>query len=259
LERFVAVYNQYKSVLGATASGELQTALKAGREEVDLTQKKEMAFKSLVDQYKAGEVGTKVFEATAQALGANADKVALLKAQYQTTGEAAIELGKTIENSVAKAATTFADEFSKAFVSGKNMLSSFKNFFVNILNDIAAQIVKQQIASPLAAMFSSAIGSFLGLPGKATGGPVTAGNPYIVGEQGPELFIPGRTGSIVPNNTMGAEAAATGNGQGPLVVNFTIQAVDTQSGVQFLLQNKPVITSMISDAYNRRGRRGPLD
>lgn len=43
----------------------------------------------------------------------------------------------------------------------------------------------------------NAIGAELG--GRAAGGPVTAGGAYIVGEQGPELFVPGRSGRIVPN------------------------------------------------------------
>lgn len=49
---------------------------------------------------------------------------------------------------------------------------------------------------------------------RAAGGPVSGGSPYIVGEQGPELFVPGQGGSIVPNHQMG------GGG----TVNITIQA-----------------------------------
>jgi hypothetical protein len=41
------------------------------------------------------------------------------------------------------------------------------------------------------------------LPGRAAGGPVTGGAPYIVGERGPELFVPQASGSIVPNHRMG--------------------------------------------------------
>jgi len=41
------------------------------------------------------------------------------------------------------------------------------------------------------------------LPMRAAGGPVMGGSPYIVGERGPELFVPGSSGSIVPNNRMG--------------------------------------------------------
>lgn len=44
---------------------------------------------------------------------------------------------------------------------------------------------------------------------KASGGPVAAGSPYVVGEQGPELFIPGASGTIVPNHAMGAAAGGT--------------------------------------------------
>lgn len=42
------------------------------------------------------------------------------------------------------------------------------------------------------------------LPGRASGGPVTAGRAYMVGEKGPELFVPSNSGSIVPNNRLGA-------------------------------------------------------
>ena len=38
---------------------------------------------------------------------------------------------------------------------------------------------------------------------KALGGAVGAGRPYLVGERGPELFVPGAQGNIVPNNAMG--------------------------------------------------------
>jgi TP901 family phage tail tape measure protein len=49
------------------------------------------------------------------------------------------------------------------------------------------------------------------LPGKAMGGPVSSGVPYIVGERGAELFIPNRSGSIIPNDIAGDWASgATG-------------------------------------------------
>lgn len=47
---------------------------------------------------------------------------------------------------------------------------------------------------------------FVGLPvavGRASGGPVSGGRPYMVGERGPELFVPGRSGGIVPNHRLG--------------------------------------------------------
>ena len=49
------------------------------------------------------------------------------------------------------------------------------------------------------------------LEGKAAGGPVMGGTPYIVGERGPELFVPGSSGSIVPNHAMGGGGVQTIN------------------------------------------------
>jgi len=47
------------------------------------------------------------------------------------------------------------------------------------------------------------IGKAFDFSGRAAGGPVMGGTPYIVGEQGPEVFVPGRSGGIVPNHAMG--------------------------------------------------------
>ena len=70
----------------------------------------------------------------------------------------------------------------------------------------------------------------------ATGG--TIDGPTIVGENGPELFIPSRSGSVIPNNTM---AGALNGGQqvtynGPYIAQMN--AMDTQSATQFLAKNK---------------------
>jgi uncharacterized protein YndB with AHSA1/START domain len=47
------------------------------------------------------------------------------------------------------------------------------------------------------------IGSSLGIPGfRANGGPVTSGRPYIVGEQGPELFMPRSGGAVTSNSEL---------------------------------------------------------
>jgi phage-related minor tail protein len=51
-------------------------------------------------------------------------------------------------------------------------------------------------------VFGSIFGSlFCGA--RASGGPVTGGVPYLVGERGPELFVPKSSGGIVPNGSMG--------------------------------------------------------
>jgi phage-related minor tail protein len=45
--------------------------------------------------------------------------------------------------------------------------------------------------------------SATGFQRRATGGPVSALTPYLVGERGPELFVPGASGSIIPNHALG--------------------------------------------------------
>lgn len=46
------------------------------------------------------------------------------------------------------------------------------------------------------------VGSILGLPGRATGGPVSPGRGYLVGERGPELFVPTSAGKVVPSQSL---------------------------------------------------------
>ena len=51
----------------------------------------------------------------------------------------------------------------------------------------------------LGGILGNAVGSLFGLPGRATGGPVAPGRGYLVGESGPEVFIPTSAGHIEPN------------------------------------------------------------
>ena len=68
--------------------------------------------------------------------------------------------------------------------------------------DFVAGII-DQIASAVGGLFGGIgdlmMGNFGGIPGRAAGGPVEANRPYIVGEEGPELFLPRSSGTIVPN------------------------------------------------------------
>ncbi|PNB41694.1 tail tape measure protein, partial [Pseudomonas sp. FW305-130] len=59
------------------------------------------------------------------------------------------------------------------------------------------------------------LGSLVGAPGRATGGPVSPARPYLVGERGPELFVPTTSGSVVAAGGGGARdvrGAITGQG-----------------------------------------------
>lgn len=67
-----------------------------------------------------------------------------------------------------------------------------------------------------AAMGAMVKGLLSGLKGRADGGPVAGGTPYIVGERGPELFLPSGSGTIVPH-----EALTSGSSGGGMTVNVT--------------------------------------
>ena len=86
--------------------------------------------------------------------------------------------------------------------------------------------------------------SFLGF---AQGGAVSKGKPIMVGERGPELFVPNQTGQITQN--------ARGTGGGSVNVNFNIEAIDSNSFNDVLVENRGIITSIINNALNEKGRR----
>jgi len=69
----------------------------------------------------------------------------------------------------------------------------------NIINDLANSLLKMGINTLLK---STGLGIFSDLPGFANGGRPPVGRPSIVGERGPELFVPSTAGTIIPNNAM---------------------------------------------------------
>lgn len=80
--------------------------------------------------------------------------------------------------------------------------------------------------------------SGLGLQARAGGGDISSGQPYLVGERGPELVVPRSAGTVIPNHSL---AGAMGGGpsvvyNGPYIANMS--AIDTQSGLAFLAKNK---------------------
>jgi hypothetical protein len=81
---------------------------------------------------------------------------------------------------------------------------------------------------------------------RAGGGAVNKDQAYMVGEKGPEMFVPSGSGKIVPNNQMG-------NGQ-PVNVNFNINTVDARGFNELLVNSRGVIVNLINSAVNEKGR-----
>ena len=81
--------------------------------------------------------------------------------------------------------------------------------------------------------------------GRRLGGRVDRDKPFIVGEAGPELFVPDQGGNIVPNNKLGAQTVH---------VNFTINAVDTRGFRSLLNNERGTIVNIINTAVTDKGR-----
>jgi hypothetical protein len=151
-------------------------------------------------------------------------------AGVNATSSAVGALGET-----AKQTAKQADEASK---TGKENFSKFTGAMVGVATGALAitgaiQAMQQAesgtygtlmgIAGVLGGL-GSIFGGIAGLGKKAAGGPVSARRPYIVGEVGPELFVPESSGTIIPNDRLaftGSSAdGAAGESSGGMMLPF---------------------------------------
>ena len=106
--------------------------------------------------------------------------------------------------------------------------------------NLKRQIVLQSILSAMGGGGGSGLKLF------ASGGAVSKSQPVVVGERGPEMFVPNSTGQITQ--------AARGTGGGAVNVNFTINAIDTRGFDEALVENRATITGIINNALAEKGR-----
>lgn len=131
----------------------------------------------------------------------------------------------------------------------------FNDFAGSIIRQIIAMEMKiqamQLVRGLIGSFFSFGAGMGVGSVGNATtmapgggyfadGGEPPVGKVSVVGERGPELFIPRTAGTIIPNNALaGLGGGQTINYNGPYIASMS--AIDTQSSVQFLAKNKQAV------------------
>lgn len=89
----------------------------------------------------------------------------------------------------------------------------------------------------------SLLGSILGLPGRATGGLVSAGRGYLVGERGPELFVPTSAGKIEPQ--------ASGRGGRDVRVSIQVVAPKGSAGPESLQRSSRQVASAVRRALTQ--------
>lgn len=142
--------------------------------------------------------------------------------------------GKQMQDAMNSVASSMADGFTDMFtdvltLDFKNIGSSFSNMLKSMLKAIANFMAKQVVTSFLSRFLGGGgggIGTGISLGGsfsqswgdrmiasvapklsfRANGGPVSAGQAYIVGERRPELFVPRTSGTIIPSVNVGRQA-----------------------------------------------------
>ena len=170
-----------------------------------------------------------------------------IKRSTENTRDAARELG-----------FAFSSAFEDAIVRGARLSEVLKGLLQDMTRIIARRTITEPLGNAASAGLSSIgagnwlndIGTAIGGLFRADGGPVSAGQPYIVGERGPEWFVPNQAGTVLPN----------GSAPGGTTINTSI-AIDARgadAGVEARLrilagQIARQSSSMTLDAIRRGG------
>ncbi len=155
----------------------------------------------------------------------------------------------TIKQGFAGMAGSITNTFYDMFAGVTSVFDGLRSIAGAVFQMIAKAVIQSMIVKPLMAA--------MGIPMFAQGGLAAGGQPAIVGENGPELIVPSGNTRVFSNAQTNGMLNGGGGGDAP-TVNFNINAVSTRDGVEFLLENKNTITSVIQDAYQTRGASGPL-
>lgn len=169
-------------------------------------------------------------------------------------GQEQLEMLEDIRDGFKSIGTTIVE----AFMSGKSAAQAFKSALSSLLQKLASRsldkfldtIFKSNItgAPSLFENFMSnvpVLGSIFGK--RAGGGPVNSGAPYLVGERGPELFVPSMAGQVVPSYAMSGTST---------VNNYNIQAIDVKSFEERIMGSNRAVWAANSYAQKSLSPRG---
>lgn len=113
------------------------------------------------------------------------------------------ELEGPLAAGAGRAGRMIEGALSRAVVNGKFGFDDLKRVALSAMAEIASASLRSLFRQSgggsgggLGGLLAAAIGGGSGSPGRATGGPVSQGRPYMVGERGPELFVPSSIGRV---------------------------------------------------------------
>ena len=190
-----------------------------------------------------------------------------------------VDVGYQVTQAAESIGSAFGNSFKGVITGAMTAQEALASFFQSVADrflDMAAQIIAKWIemtilnsvlnlfpgGNMLGAVAAGGGGggavNFMnnataqGLGFAANGGPVTGGSPYVVGERGPELFVPGRSGTIIPNNQLGVSGATN------VVVNVDASGSNVQGNGQEANQLGKAIGIAVQQELIKQKRPGGL-
>ncbi len=159
------------------------------------------------------------------------------------------ENAKKVEEAFKNIAKSIQDDIKegiKGLIKGTSTLA-------DMLNKVADKFLDLAIDQAFGSVGGGGIFGFLGnIFKRERGGPVAGGNPYVVGEKGPELFVPRSSGTIVPNNQLG------GGGSTSVVVNVDASGTSAEGDEPDAAQLGRLIGSVVQAELIKESRPGGL-
>lgn len=155
------------------------------------------------------------------------------------------KMAMTMKDAKLRGINALEDGLVGLVTGAKSASDAFKDMARSILADLARIMIQQQITLPLAKSIGFNVAG-----ARAMGGPVTAGRPYLVGENGPEIVVPGRNSAVVPNNKIGGGGVTVNQ-----TINLSTGVSDTVRAevLNMLPQIQNATTAAVLDTRRRGG------
>jgi hypothetical protein len=156
---------------------------------------------------------------------------------------------------IASASQAFTTDFVNSLMAGENALESFNDFAKNLVSQIIATFLQLAVVNKiLNSVFTGAnSGKGLGLPELAGGGAIQPNQPTLVGERGPEIFVPNTGGRII-NNSDSKGAMGGGTTVINQSINFATGVVPTVRAE--VMRMMPQIAEVTKGAVAEAAMRG---
>lgn len=173
------------------------------------------------------------------------------------TDDVAATFMETLAPAIQSMSLAFTTDFVNALMEGENALESFRDFSKNIVSQIIATFIQMAVVNKiLMSIFGPAGFNVKGfdVPTLASGGTAQRGQPTIVGERGPEIFVPSGAGTMM--NNMNSKNAMGGGGTTVInqSINFATGVVPTVRAE--VMKMMPQIADVTKGAVAEAAMRG---